>query len=584
RDAFAPASGRRTYACFGSSSTSYDALPYDDRCFVATHPDRLATVATMHGLTPPAIESCRVLDLGCGVGMNIIGMACTLPGARFLGVDLSARQIEMGRSVAAELGLKNIEFSQGDIAKFDGGAGAFDYIISHGVYSWVPAEVQANILRICRRCLSPDGVAEVSYNTYPGWRGQGVVRDIMRHGARTRHGDQGGGAPAEPGAPAEHAEPAEQVRRAIALLGFVAANAAETDGPYAQALRREADDLARQRPTYLFHEYLEEVNSPLYFEEFVRRAADEGLAYIAESWAVDGSERLTADGRAALDALGLEPIARQQCLDFLINRRFRQSLLCHAGRPVQARPQARAMRGLYLAAMLSPVAGQGQEQARAGEQYMTAAGTKVTTNMPALKAAIAILNEAYPAAVPYWELWKMIRQGLGGVGVPPARGTGILPVDNGAETAPRRTGGTFMPPGKEAAGAGDDADLDALAAPLLACFQGAVVVPHAYCPPMARRASERPVAYALARWQAARSPEVVNLWHKTIEIDDVSRAVLAMLDGTRTAGDVAGEMLRLSREGKLQLAPPDKQVTAEGVERALGGLLGQLAVQALLVR
>ena len=57
--------------------------------------------------------------------------------------------------------------------------GRFDYVICHGVYSWVPEAVQDRILEICARNLTPDGVAYVSYNTYPGWHARGLARDLM---------------------------------------------------------------------------------------------------------------------------------------------------------------------------------------------------------------------------------------------------------------------------------------------------------------------------------------------------------------------------------------------------------------------
>lgn len=150
-------------------STSYDEIPYSDNCFPYTHPDHLATVATFHGLTPPPVRNCRVLELGCARGGNIIPMALGLPEGRFLGIDLSSRQIAEGRSIIEKLGLQNIDLQTLGITDIGENSGLFDYIVCHGVYSWVPDQVRDKILAICSENLAPSGVAYVSYNTYPGW-------------------------------------------------------------------------------------------------------------------------------------------------------------------------------------------------------------------------------------------------------------------------------------------------------------------------------------------------------------------------------------------------------------------------------
>ena len=120
-----------------------------------------------------------MLELGCASGDNLIPMALGLPNARFVGIDLSARQIEQGQRQVSALGLANIELRQYNIADVDASWGKFDYIICHGIYSWVPAPVRERLLAICRDNLAPNGVAYVSYNTLPGWHMRGMIRDMM---------------------------------------------------------------------------------------------------------------------------------------------------------------------------------------------------------------------------------------------------------------------------------------------------------------------------------------------------------------------------------------------------------------------
>src|SRR5208282_2507215 len=95
--------------------TSYEELPYPSLPYPQSHPDRLATVATLLGMRPPDITRCRVLKLGCASGGNLVPMALTLPGSRFVGLDRSALQIAQGRALVEQLGLRNIELEQRDL-------------------------------------------------------------------------------------------------------------------------------------------------------------------------------------------------------------------------------------------------------------------------------------------------------------------------------------------------------------------------------------------------------------------------------------------------------------------------------------
>jgi len=162
---------------------SYDNVPYDSHPFPQSHPDRLATIATLFGMKPKSIENCRVLELACASGGNIIPLAQSLPKAHFVGIDLSKRQIEDGQKVVKSLGLKNIELKHVDLKDLDDSFGKFDYIVALGLYSWVQGDVQEKILEVAEKFLSPDGVAYISYNTYPGCHFRGMIRDMMLYHA-----------------------------------------------------------------------------------------------------------------------------------------------------------------------------------------------------------------------------------------------------------------------------------------------------------------------------------------------------------------------------------------------------------------
>ena len=202
--------------------TSYDEVPYISVPFPQTHPDRLATTARIFGLTQPRRDRCRVLELGCASAGNLIPMAFNLPGSEFVGIDLSRHQVDDANAVIRRLGLTNIRVEHASIMDVDASWGDFDYILCHGVFSWVERDVQDRIFEIARDRMSPTGIAYISYNTYPGWHMRESVRHMMRYHA------------------GQFEAASEQVEQARALLAFLA-SATGKEGP----VRRAAEPRGR---------------------------------------------------------------------------------------------------------------------------------------------------------------------------------------------------------------------------------------------------------------------------------------------------------------------------------------------------
>src|SRR4029434_7471331 len=122
--------------------------------------------------------------------------------------------------------------------------GFFDYILCHGVYSWVPPEVQDKILRICSKHLAPQGVAYISYNCYPGWHARGAIREMLWY-----HTEQ-------------YDDPHVRVRADRGPRAFLARAPPSAGGAYSSLIRHELALLMRTPDTYLLHEHLEECNEP----------------------------------------------------------------------------------------------------------------------------------------------------------------------------------------------------------------------------------------------------------------------------------------------------------------------------------
>ncbi len=157
----------------------YDAVPYRHGAVPDSHPARIGAIARLLGISSAPPDRCRVLELGCGEGMNLLPLAERFPKSEFIGVDFSAKQIAVAEAARVACGIGNARFVCADLRTWKPEGGAFDYIIAHGVYSWVPAEVRDRLLAICAEALSPDGDAYVSYNTLPGWALPGGVRNFL---------------------------------------------------------------------------------------------------------------------------------------------------------------------------------------------------------------------------------------------------------------------------------------------------------------------------------------------------------------------------------------------------------------------
>ncbi len=160
-------------------SDAYDETPYQSNAFSISAPGRLRAIAALYGLSAPPVENARVLELGCAAGGNLLPFAVAHPDAHIVGIDLSPQQVQAGQSIVKAMGLQNLELRGMSITDITPEFGQFDYIIVHGVFSWVPPEVRQAIMRVCRENLTPEGVAYISYNTYPGWKASDIVRDAM---------------------------------------------------------------------------------------------------------------------------------------------------------------------------------------------------------------------------------------------------------------------------------------------------------------------------------------------------------------------------------------------------------------------
>ncbi|MDX3986653.1 MAG: class I SAM-dependent methyltransferase [Achromobacter sp.] len=367
-------------------SDSYDETPYTSNAFPFTAPGHLHAVAHLYGVTTPLPSEARVLELGCAAGGNLLPFVLAHPKAKAVGVDLSPQQIASGQLLIDQLKIRNLELRAMSITDIDATWGKFDYIICHGVFSWVPPEVREAILRVCRENLKPNGLAYISYNTYPGWKASDIVRDAMLLNSYAARSPQ---------------EKLGRAKQMLSLLehGLWAGNAMNG------ALTRAAHQVAKQSDDYLAHEYLEAVNSPCYFLEFVAAIQQSGMAYLTDAEPQSTfPSTYGANVVEHLKDLDVETTRemREQYLDFAVGRQFRKSLIMHAEQASMLldNPEATHFRSMHFAAKIETISDRnpGRPAERA---YLLAPGNTLTTESFALIAVLERLKDAWPASVPF---------------------------------------------------------------------------------------------------------------------------------------------------------------------------------------
>lgn len=508
---------------FMTSPFAYDVVDYPSSALPKAHPGHLHALARMFGCDPSPADRCRVIELGCGDGTHLIACAIGLPDATFVGLDLSTQAVDRGNRLIGELGLRNVTLHTADVTTWEPPPEKFDYAIAHGLYSWVPPVVRDAVMRLYAAALAPTGIGYVSYNIYPGCYVRRMVWEILRFHT------------------ADFPEPGDKIGQAREMLKFLAAGLPTELTPMTAMYGHELNSLLNdQHPTVLYHDDLAAVNDPVYFHQFAAHADRFGLRFVAEV------EPNAMEARAfppmvatALNEVGeRDVILKEQYLDFLKLRRFRQTLLATDGRKPAVAPDP--MRIATLA-----VSGQPKVE---GDSVDLAAGVPVTfrvkdaitrTEDALSKAALVALAECWPKRVPFGELAVQAAAKLG------------RPVPS-------------------------DADRTALAEFLTAVWMMGMIDLHGHVPKYAEAVSDRPTVCPLARKQVQQGMFVTSRLHTTMRFEDApSRRMVELLDGTRTKEQVVQELTAAFPPGQC----PDPVTLNTGLDRHLE----RMATSGLLV-
>ncbi|SEH07789.1 methyltransferase regulatory domain-containing protein [Candidatus Venteria ishoeyi] len=523
---------------------SYDDLPYTCLPQPTTHPARLASVVSLLGLSSPDVSGSRILELGCADGSNLLSIAVTLPESFCLGIDYSARQIEAGQQQIQTLQLENIELRHADILELGPEIGMFDYIIVHGVFSWVPEAIQQHILKLCAKQLTPEGVAYISYNTRPGWNMRSTIRDMLLY--HTQQFD----------------DMDTRIAQMRAWMDFLKSHMTEmsrddlsdlgNDQVYYQYLKNESEYFSEMDADYLFHEFLEDCNQPLYFHEFMDKAHGVNLVYAGDASLINMFREFKSV--RVLETLGeLDTLHKEQYLDFLENRQFRQTLLRHQASSDETQQRGVAvMKPFYFSASLKPETESMPSLVEIGALKFEDRRILITEERPIGKAALLILYQQYPAMLSFADIFQQASQLL-------------------AEQA-------YQPTGNER---------EELAT-ILARYASSSAIESSITPPVyTLEPGDNPLASPLARLQLQQGKMALfNLKNETIRLNNPILAhIMLELDGDHNREQLVEQLQQWIAEGRITPPPNvDKTtLTREALHQVLDSALKALAKNALLL-
>jgi len=497
-------------------ATSYDQVPYPCNAYPQTHPAHLALIARLQGMHPVAPEACRYFEIGCGDGANLIPMALEFPLSQFLGIDLAASSIEKACQNSGQFAAANVEFRTQnimDLRRED--VGQWDYIVVHGVFSWVPEPVRLRLLEICRELLTPEGIAFISFNAYPGCHLRAIPREMMRyHTANVPEADS-------------------KITQARALMQFVA-QCQSSDDEISSILRSEANRVLHYAHNHLYHDDLAALNQPFYLHEFVELVASHGMQYLGDAeYASMFDTRYPVEVRETLASLGDDVVRKEQYLDFIKCRRFRQTLICRSEIKLERTASLDVIKEMLFSSSAKAASPDANLLDDSPVQFLGESDLKGEACAPIAKLALASLGLKWPKRLSFAALHTAVSEAIGSI-----------------------------------------VDADTLAGALREFIEMGAADAHLQQIRFATTAGERPQVSALTLHQQKTGGNLTSLRHHTVQIRDAFGVwLVGQLDGTQTPGEIAHKLastVKPDAEGKLDFDKElreAKELVAEGIQK-----------------
>ncbi|MBL7977718.1 MAG: class I SAM-dependent methyltransferase [Bacteroidetes Order II. Incertae sedis bacterium] len=486
----------------------YDEIPYTNQTYPEMAPAQMAVMGRLFGLETFDMAHSRVLEVGCGNGMNLIPLAMAAPESTFEGLDLSETAILEGQKMVEALGIRNLTLFHADVTQWPLKGPSYDFIMAHGVYSWVPPTVRESLLRLYKNRLATTGLGYISFKTYPGAHFYAASRNMMRYHTH------------------DLADPQTQIEQSMALLRFVLSGQPENPTVlhhrfYKDYLQAEWDRLSALPDWYLQHDHLADFSEPFYFHQVHEALAMHGLQYWSD--AHFPAMQIRNFPKPVQQVLVQMPVlVREQYLDFLLGRAFRQALVCHAEIPRSVTSQPESLLSCVVGAPF-----QIQETPPTGFVLTGHNGSTIVSDNGAVRVIAAFLGAKWPQMVPVQAL--------------------ITALKNTLSVHP-------------------DQQPLLVTRILLGLYADGLLVVRTIAPNVSQKVPQRPLALKAARFQAAYGlPFLTNGLHEAKPISDPAiQCLIPLLDGTRDADVLLSDWQKALSKGYHTM-----EITKETLESVL---------------
>ncbi len=492
----------------------YDLVPYTSYCYSQTNPLLLQVIGELFGLKTTDAKKARILEIGCASGNNIAAIATILPESTCHGIDFSEKQIEQGKKLCQELNIKNLTLEHKSIEDFIKKDGKFDYIIVHGVFSWVNPQLQKKIIKICKENLSENGIAYVSYNTMPGWASVKAMREMMIYHTK------------------RFTEPQQKSEQAKLLLKFIKDSLKDYNkNAYAEIIENELNILSTQGDYYLLHDHLEENNIQYYFHEFIEMASSEGLQYLADTNLPSMfSGNLPKESAEVLATLN-DIVRSEQYMDFIFNRRFRSTLLCHSDKTLRRNLNPNDIKEKFFSNQF--ILPENIKEYKLGSEeslhFRTNTNMSLTSSDAIIISAITILENNKRKPLHLSKLSKLVKEQIKNL--------------------------AFYKKATE------EEISNLLASSFLRyIFMGGIAI-HICDGEFTNKVSNKPIAGTMIRYQSSRQDWVSNLRAEVTKINQFDNALLPLLDGTNDKESLINKLMPYFESGQLVIKEQERKIS-----------------------
>ena len=461
----------------------YEQVHYHGVVIPNTAPNHLAFCSLwQHGPRPNPQHFCLV-ELGCGDGANLLPLAFYDPESTFIGIDHSRAGLEWACEGARFLGLENVHFVLKDVRDLEPTEFApCDYVIAHGLYSWVPEDAREAILNFCRQSLTQSGLAYISYNAQPGWATRRLVRETL---LRSRS--------------VQEAAVEDKADRAIEVAAHLLEVLPSRDYAFAVLLAEELERVRDGKPFYVFHEYLAEVNEGFWLRDFVERARRNGLDYVVDAQSCRWEGHVPAELRSALAKRDLDPIEQEEAADLLGNRYFRASILCRADASRASTSHRELLEEVHIATCLRAESDPFHLREGEVERFFRPGGPEITLDASITKAAVVLLAVQWPRGILLEALYRQASKLLAAHG---------CEVPTGARSQ--------------------------LSDELMTLFEAGQIDLRLREPAYHTEVPNYPQAHALARFEAEHRDALTTPYHLPLPFEPQALALVRTLDGSQS--------------------------------------------------